>query len=61
MRSQGIIIEPLFALEYGESPKNIQILAKQNANWFKTLSDNKKFYQILSKNKDTKQLNTFLY
>ncbi|EGF34927.1 hypothetical protein AAULH_13391 [Lactobacillus helveticus MTCC 5463] len=43
MRSQGIIIEPLFALEYGESPKNIQILAKQNANWFKTLSDNKNF------------------
>lgn len=61
LRSQGIIIEPLFALEYGESPKNIQILAKQNANWFKTLSDNKKIYQILSKNKDTKQLNTFLY
>lgn len=61
LRSQGIAIEPLFTLEYGESPKKLKILAKQNANWFKTLSDNYKIYQVVSQNKKSKKFRTILY
>lgn len=61
LRSQGVIIEPLISLEYGESPKNLRILVKQNANWFNTLSDSQKIYRTLSKNKNLQKLNTILY
>ncbi|GFZ26573.1 hypothetical protein [Lactobacillus corticis] len=44
LRDKDVSIYPMLALEYGETPKKLLILMKQNANWFKTLSEAKKIY-----------------
>jgi hypothetical protein len=49
LRSHDVKIYPIFAVEYGESPKNLKILMKQNATWFKTLFENGKIYSDLVK------------
>lgn len=47
LKSKAIPIYPINEVEYGESPKQISILIKQNGNWFKTLSENTKIYKEL--------------
>lgn len=39
LRSSGVQIHALNSVEIGEAPRTLKILIKQNANWFKTLSE----------------------
>ena len=61
LRSTKVKIVPLYSLEYGEAPKNLRVLTKQNANWFKTLSDTYLIYKDIKKGEKYNSNSTRLY
>ncbi|WP_040535340.1 glycosyltransferase [Schleiferilactobacillus shenzhenensis] len=48
LRSIGVRAVPIDTVEIAEAPKSMSVLIKQNANWFKTLSETTKIYHSLS-------------
>lgn len=56
LRHKNINISPIITLENMETPKNISVLMKQNANWFKTSSQLIKMIKI-----NLKKIKKFLF